>query len=190
MELRHLRCFVAVAEELHFARAAERLHMEQSPLSRTIKDLEYRLGVQLFERTTRRTRLTWAGTVLLQEARRVIAVVEQAKASVKGAASGYRGQLRIALSDGVPQSRLASLLALCREEDPDIEIFLREVPSAMQTRGLLDDLFDVGLSQTTYRGARRIRKKSYAKVFRASVGAETSRLPVCGSAARRNRRLG
>lgn len=148
MELRHLRCFVAVAEELHFARAAERLHMEQSPLSRTIKDLEYRLGVQLFERTTRRTRLTWAGTVLLQEARRVIAVVEQAKASVKGAASGYRGQLRIALSDGVPQSRLASLLALCREEDPDIEIFLREVPSAMQTRGLLDDLFAVGLSQT------------------------------------------
>ncbi len=88
MELRHLRCFVAVAEELHFARAAERLHMEQSPLSRTIKDLEHRLGVQLFERTTRRTRLTWAGTVLLQEARRVIAVVEQAKASVKGAASG------------------------------------------------------------------------------------------------------
>src|SRR5690606_38500533 len=77
LELRHLRCFVAVAEELHFARAAERLHMEQSPLSRTIKDLEYRLGVQLFERTTRRTRLTWAGTVLLQEAQRVIAVVEQ-----------------------------------------------------------------------------------------------------------------
>ncbi|WP_312932363.1 LysR family transcriptional regulator [Stutzerimonas nitrititolerans] len=149
MELRHLRCFVAVAEELHFARAAERLHMEQSPLSRTIKDLEYRLGVQLFERTTRRTRLTWAGTVLLQEARRVIAVVEQAKASVKSAAAGSRGQLRVALSDGVPQSRLASLLALCREEDPDVEIFLRELPSATQVRGLRDDLFDVGLAQTT-----------------------------------------
>ncbi|NKQ12638.1 LysR substrate-binding domain-containing protein [Pseudomonas sp. SST3] len=149
MELRHLRCFVAVAEELHFARAAARLHIEQSPLSRIIKDLEYKLGVQLFERTTRRTRLTWAGTVLLEEARRIIAVVEQAKASVKGAAAGYRGQLRVALSDGVPRSRLAALLALSREEDPDVEVFLREVPSATQIKGLQDDLYDVGLIQTT-----------------------------------------
>lgn len=147
MELRHLRCFVAVAEELHFARAAERLHIEQSPLSRIIKDLEYKLGVQLFERTTRRTRLTWAGTVLLAEARRIFAVVDQARASVKGAASGYRGRLRVALSDGVPQSRLAALLALCREEDPDVEICLHEVPSSAQVKGLQEDLFDVGFAQ-------------------------------------------
>lgn len=148
MELRHLRCFVAVAEELHFARAAERLHIEQSPLSRIIKDLEYKLGVQLFERTTRRTRLTWAGTVLLGEAQRIFAVVDQAKASVKGAASGYRGRLRVALSDGVPQARLAALLARCREEEPDVEICLSEVPSSVQVKGLRDDLFDVGLAQS------------------------------------------
>ena len=124
------------------------MHIEQSPLSRIIKDLEYRLGVQLFERTTRRTRLTWAGSVLLEEARRIFAVVEQAKASVKGAAAGFRGKLRVALSDGVPQSRLAALLAQCREEDPDVEIFLREVPSSVQANGLREDLFDVGFAQT------------------------------------------
>lgn len=91
MELRHLRYFIAVAEELHFARAAERLHIEQSPLSRAIKDLEYDLDVQLLERTTRSTRLTWAGQVFLDEAKRVLSAMDQAKASAKAAATGYRG---------------------------------------------------------------------------------------------------
>ena len=148
MELRHLRCFIAVAEELHFARAAARLHIEQSPLSRIIKDLEYRLGVQLFERTTRRTRLTWAGKVLLEEARRVFSVVDQAKASVKSAAAGYRGRLRVALSDGIPQSRLAALLAQCREQEPEVEICLSEVTFTEQVKGLNDDLFDIGFAQS------------------------------------------
>jgi DNA-binding transcriptional LysR family regulator len=148
VELRHLRCFIAVAEELHFARAAARLHIEQSPLSRIIKDLEYRLGVQLFERTTRRTRLTWAGKVLLEEARRVFAVVDQAKASVKSAAAGYRGRLRVALSDGIPQSRLATLLAQCREQEPEVEICLSEVTFTEQLRGLSNDLFDIGFAQS------------------------------------------
>ena len=77
MELRHLRCFIAVAEELHFARAADRLHIEQSPLSRAIKELESHLAVQLFERTTRRTRLTWAGKVIMEEDTRIIAAIHQ-----------------------------------------------------------------------------------------------------------------
>lgn len=72
MELRHLRCFLAVAEELHFARAAGRLHIEQSPLSRAIKELEEDLGAQLFVRTTRTTRLTRAGNLLLQHVPRAI----------------------------------------------------------------------------------------------------------------------
>lgn len=83
LELRHLRCFLAVAEELQFARAAERLHIEQSPLSRVIKELEEDLGVRLFERTTRSTRLTRAGRLFLDHAPRVFATLEQARNSVK-----------------------------------------------------------------------------------------------------------
>ncbi len=148
MELRHLRCFIAVAEELHFARAAARLHIEQSPLSRIIKELEYRLGVQLFERTTRSTRLTWAGKVLLEEARRVFAVVDQAKTSVKSAAAGYQGRIRVALSDGIPQARLSALLARCREEEPEVDICLSEVTFTEQVRGLNNDMFDIGFAQS------------------------------------------
>lgn len=147
MELRHLRYFIAVAEELHFARAAERLHIEQSPLSRAIKDLEFHLGVQLFERTTRTTRLTWAGQVFLDEAKHVLSALEQAKDSAKAAATGYRGQLRIALSDDIDPLRLAALLAQCREEEPDVEIRLFEVSLATQLKGLRSGLYDAGFTQ-------------------------------------------
>jgi len=148
MELRHLRCFIAVAEELHFARAAELLHIEQSPLSRAIKELEEDLGVRLFERTTRSTRLTWAGQVFLEDVRRVFTTIDQAKASVKAAATGYRGILRIALSDSVAQPRLAALLAQCREEEPEVEIRLFEKPLSQQVKGLRSGLYDAGLAQT------------------------------------------
>lgn len=148
MELRHLRCFVAVAEELHFARAAERLHIEQSPLSRAIKELEEELGVQLFVRTTRSTRLTRAGRLFLDHVPRVFAALQQARDSVKAAANGFHAQLRIALSDGITPSRLPSLLALCRQEEPEVEIRLFEMPLSQQIKGLHDDLYDVGFAQS------------------------------------------
>ncbi|WP_291474698.1 LysR substrate-binding domain-containing protein [Acidovorax sp.] len=146
MELRHLRCFLAVAEELHFARAAEKLHIEQSPLSRTVKELEEELGAQLFIRTSRSTRLTLAGRLFLTHVPRVFTALEQARESVKSAANGFHGQLRIALSDGITPSRLPALLARCREEDPEMEIRLFEVSLAQQLKGLHDDLYDAGFS--------------------------------------------
>lgn len=146
MNFRHLYFFTIVAEELHFARAAERLHVEQSPLSRAIKALESDLGVQLFERTTRSTRLTWAGQVFLDEARRILASVEQARTSVRAAATGSHGRLRLALSDGIAPPRLAAVLAQCREEEPEVEIRVFEMPFAQQIRGLRSDLLDVGLA--------------------------------------------
>lgn len=148
MELRHLRCFAAVAEELHFARAAEKLHIEQSPLSRAIKELEEELGVSLFARTTRSTRLTRAGKLFLQHIPRVFASLEQARDSVRAAANGFHGQLRIALSDGITPSRLPALLAQCRLDEPEVDIRLFEVPLSQQIKGLNDDLYDVGFAQS------------------------------------------
>ncbi|QOL13455.1 LysR family transcriptional regulator [Dickeya dianthicola] len=148
MELRHLRCFMAVAEELHFARAAEKLHIEQSPLSRTIKELEEDLGVQLFVRTSRSTRLTRAGKLFLEHVPRVFAALQQARDSVKAAANGFHGQLRIALSDGITPSRLPALLAMCRQEEPEVDIRLFQIPLSQQIKGLHDDLYDVGFAQS------------------------------------------
>lgn len=148
MELRHLRCFMAVAKELHFARAAERLHIEQSPLSRAIKELEEDLGAQLFVRTTRSTRLTRAGKLFLEHVPRVFTALQQAHDSVKAAANGFHSQLRVALSDGIPLSRFATFLALCREEEPEIEIRLSEIPLAQQIKGLHDDIYDIGFARS------------------------------------------
>ncbi|WP_444979946.1 LysR family transcriptional regulator [Lonsdalea populi] len=119
MELRHLRCFLVVDE---------RLHIEQSPLSRAIKELEEEPGVVLFARTTRSTRLTRVGKLFLDHVPRVFTALQQARDSVKAAANGFHGQLRIAMSDGITPSRLPALLALCRQEEPEVEIRLFEVP--------------------------------------------------------------
>ncbi|MBP5057719.1 LysR family transcriptional regulator [Pseudomonas chlororaphis] len=148
MELRHLRCFIVLAEELHFTRAAERLHIEQPPLSRAIKELEGELGVVLFDRDRRGTRLTAAGTAFLSGVRRLFTVLEQARENAKAVGSGLRGSLRIAVSDGAIDPRLSAFLARCRAEEPEIEIRLSEVPLAEQVRGLRSGDFTVGLAHT------------------------------------------
>ena len=148
MELRHLRYFMALAEELHFTRAAERLHIEQPPLSRAIKELEDELGVVLFVRNRRGTVLTPAGVVFLQDVRRLFTVLEQARESAHAVAAGLRGSLRIAISDGAIDARLSAFLARCRAEEPEIEIRLSEVPLAEQLRGLRSGDFMIGFAHT------------------------------------------
>lgn len=171
MELRHLRCFLAVAQELHFARAAERLHIEQSPLSRTIRELEEDLGEQLFVRTSRSTRLTRAGKLFLEHVPRIFTALQQASDSVRAAASGFHGQLRIALSDCITPSRLPTLLALCRQEEPEVEIRLFEVPLSQQIKGLHDDLYDVGFAQSDEVGDGLVAEAAWSDALVVAVPA-------------------
>ena len=100
MDIRHLRYFLALAEELHFGRAAERAHIEQSPLSRTISQLEDELGVPLFIRSRQGTTLTPAGEALREPAREILTAIEQARRKV-AAVGGLPAVLRIGLSDGL-----------------------------------------------------------------------------------------
>ncbi len=95
IEVREARYFIAVAEELHFGRAAERLHMSQPPLSQTIKALEQRSSTELLTRTTRAVALTAAGEILLEQCRRLVNLAEEAETATRDAATGQIGRLRI-----------------------------------------------------------------------------------------------
>lgn len=146
MRIRHLHYFLVVAEEQSFARAAARVNIEPSPLSRTIKDLETQLGVQLLHRTKGRIRLTWSGEVFREEARRILAFVEGARSRAHSASQGYRGRLRIGLADSLAQLRLTQLLARCREEEPRTEIRITEMTVDEMLRALDHDQIDAGLT--------------------------------------------
>ena len=148
MDWRPLRCFLVLAEEFQFARAAERLHIEQPPLSRAIKELEEDLGVLLFDRNRRGTVLTSAGATFLQDVRRLFTILEQARENAKAVGSGLRGSIRIAISDGAIDPRLSAFLARCRVEEPEIEIRLSELPLADNLRGLRSGDFTIGFAHT------------------------------------------
>lgn len=125
MELSQLSAFVAVAEELHFGRAAQRLHMAQPPMSRTIQQLERDVGARLFDRTTRSVRLTDAGEVLLTHARDILEASQTAQAAVAAAGSGEVGRVRIGFA-GPSSYRLVGWLARkVRVDHPGIELSLR-----------------------------------------------------------------
>lgn len=121
VELRHLRYFVAVADELNFSRAAERLHIAQPALSAQIRSLEAQLGTPLFVRTTRRVELTSAGAMLLDDAREVLALADSAVAKLRAASRGERGELRIGFAAHGAGEVGIEILRRFAEEHPAIE---------------------------------------------------------------------
>lgn len=146
MELRHLRYFVAVAEERHFGRAAERLHMAQPPLSQQIRQLEHELGLQLLTRTTRRVELTAAGAAYLERSREILRAVEDAGLEAGRIAAGREGRLRVGCVGSATYSLLPALARLLRAELPDVEFdFQGEMLSPDQATALHDDTLDLGL---------------------------------------------
>jgi DNA-binding transcriptional LysR family regulator len=145
MELRHLHYFVAVAEELHFGRAAERLQMAQPPLSQQIRQLEDELGVQLFYRTKRHVQITEAGYVFLQEARQTLTQAEQAIAAARKASRGELGRLVIGFVGSATSDILPTLIRAFHERYPEVELHLRELTTAQQLRAFRDERIHVGI---------------------------------------------
>jgi DNA-binding transcriptional LysR family regulator len=145
MELRHLRYFVAVAEELHFRRAAERLHISQPPLSEQIGQLEEELGARLLERNRgREVRLTAAGTAFLEEARKILLHVAEAAEMVHRASRGEIGTLRVSMAPAMAYGVVPMILRQLRADLPTISLQLSELVTPLQEKALLDRRLDVG----------------------------------------------
>src|ERR671910_170590 len=145
MELRQLRYFVAVAEESHFGRAAQRLHMSQPPLSMQIKGLEVELGVELLNRSTRRVTLTDAGRTFLERARAILSAVEEAKGAARSAEQGMQGRLEVGFISSASLSLLPPSIRLFRERFGGVELELKELTSAQQIDALYEGGIRVGL---------------------------------------------
>jgi DNA-binding transcriptional LysR family regulator len=145
-ELRHLRYFVAVAEELNFSRAAERLHMAQPPLSAAIRQLERELGVELFTRTSREVKLTDAGRAFLDGARRTLAQVDQTVEDAKRAGAGELGRLRIAYSWSMRFETLPALGQALRAAHPGVELLAQEMWNAQMAPAFASGSIDIALS--------------------------------------------
>jgi DNA-binding transcriptional LysR family regulator len=144
MELRHLKYFATVAEELSFRRAGEVLHLAQPSLSAQIKDLEEELGVKLLERTTRSVRLTQAGQVFLEDARRILAAAEQARRRALAADQEIVGVLRLGVLAPTANAWLAEILRNFRKQLPGVQLSLFDLTSTEQIRRLRAGELDAG----------------------------------------------
>ena len=144
-DLNQLRCFVTVAEELHFGRAAARLNMTQPPLSRQIQVLEHIIDAPLLERTSRSVRLTPAGRSFLPEARRILKLAESASQVARRIALGKTGSLKIGYTAAASYGFLPELIATCRARLPEVDFSLKEMVSGDQLEALASGQIDAGL---------------------------------------------
>ncbi|MEG1040112.1 MAG: LysR substrate-binding domain-containing protein [Pseudomonas sp.] len=146
MELRHLRYFIAVAEELHFGRAAQNLGISQPPLSQQIQALEQELGARLFERTNRRVELSEAGRLFLEEARLVLAQVDKAADVARRAQLGELGEMKIGFTSSAPFNfSIPKAIYAFRQRFAAVHLNLKEMSSQAVADALLDESIEVGL---------------------------------------------
>jgi DNA-binding transcriptional LysR family regulator len=144
-DLSQLRCFVTVAEELHFGRAAARLNMTQPPLSRQIQVLEHIVEASLLDRTSRSVRLTPAGKSFLPEARRILKLAESASQVARRIAMGKTGSIKIGFTAAAAYGFLPDLIAACRARLPEVDLSLKEMVSGDQLEALASGQIDAGL---------------------------------------------
>lgn len=147
MELRHLRYFVALGEELNFTRAAERLHIAQPPLSQQIRQLEDELGVTLLQRTSRPIRLTAAGLLFLDRARALLSALDQAVADTRRIGRGQTGRLAIGFVGSAMFVGLPEIVSAYREGHPGVELVLNEMLAPEIAEALRQRRIDVGFSR-------------------------------------------
>jgi len=145
MELRQLRYFLAVADELHFGRAAQKLHMSQPPLTVQIRRLEKELGLSLFDRSTRRVALTPMGAAFQQRVRAVLDDLDDAVEEINEVGSGRRGRLRVGFVSSASYTVIPQAVRLFRELQPRVDLVLRPLTSGEQIEGLLEGDLDLGL---------------------------------------------
>jgi DNA-binding transcriptional LysR family regulator len=145
VEISQLRCFVAVGEELHFGRAAQRLNVTQPPLSRQIRLLEHQVGTQLLERTSRVVRLTAAGKAFFPEAARILRLAEEAASTAQRIAKGEKGSIAIGFTAAFGYGVLPEIVRRLRERAPGISLTLKEMVTGSQLEALDSGQLDVGL---------------------------------------------
>lgn len=145
VSLRSLRAFVVVAEELHFGRAAERLHVTQPPLTRAIQALEVTFGTQLFDRSTRQVRLTPAGVALLGEARRLLSDAQSMQSRVREAAEGRARTIRLGVIESATLSRMPAALSEFGRLHQDLHLYIHDLHSLEQLQKIKDHEIDWGL---------------------------------------------
>jgi LysR family transcriptional regulator, benzoate and cis,cis-muconate-responsive activator of ben and cat genes len=147
MDLRQIRYFLALATELNYTRAASQLNISQPPLTRHIQQLEHSIGVMLFDRSTRGVALTQAGKIFLEEARKIVALADQAVNKTKLAHQGQLGRLDIGIFGSSTISVIPTLLVELRKTHPDIVISLQNTTKTQQVEGVREKHLDIGFNR-------------------------------------------